>query len=194
MDPSKHYLLSDGRLFEYSVQPLYFGSTVSGTLLGYMISGYAIDGAFLREVGRGAGAEAAFLAGDAVTLSTLPEDKQLALRQLAQLQQPGSRSAIAMIGKERFLTVGKDLSSGADTSLRLVVMKSFDAADRAENEINWLIFWVSCWPWPPAQFGCSFWRGWSPGPWNCSRQAFEPLAKAIGNTRFPPAVPRKCAT
>ena len=26
--------------------------------------------------------------------------------------------------------------------LRLVVMKSFDAADRAENEINWLIFWV----------------------------------------------------
>ncbi|MGA2535252.1 MAG: HAMP domain-containing sensor histidine kinase [Terracidiphilus sp.] len=143
MDPSKHYLLSDGRLFEYSVQPLYFGNAANGTLLGYMIGGYAIDGAFLREVGRGAGAEAAFFAGDAVTLSTLSNDKQIALRQLAQLRQSGSRSAIAMIGKERFLTVGKDLSSGADTSLRLVVMKSFDAADHADNEINWLIFWVA---------------------------------------------------
>ena len=31
--PSKHYLLSGGRLFEYSVRPLYFGSEKSGTLL-----------------------------------------------------------------------------------------------------------------------------------------------------------------
>jgi hypothetical protein len=62
--PSKHYLMSGGRLFEYSVEPLYFGSRANGTLLGYVISGYAIDNAFLREVGRGAGAEAAFFAGE----------------------------------------------------------------------------------------------------------------------------------
>jgi len=48
-----------------------------------------------------------------------------------------------MVGHERYLTVSKDLTAGADTSLRLVVMKSFDAADRSEKEINWLIFWVS---------------------------------------------------
>jgi signal transduction histidine kinase len=142
-DPSKHYLLSDSRLFEYSVQPLYFGSKTNGTLLGYVIGGYAIDSGFLREVGRGAGAEAAFFAGDAVTVSTLPGDKQYALRAMSQSLQQNGNSAIAMVGRERYLTVSKDLTGGADTSLRLVVMKSFDAADRAEKQINWLIFWVS---------------------------------------------------
>jgi signal transduction histidine kinase len=142
-DPAKHYFLSDGRLFEYSVQPLYFGSRTNGTLLGYVIGGYFIDSGFLREVGRGAGAEAAFFAGDAVTVSTLPKEKQYALRVTAQSLQQNSGSAIAMVGQERYLTVSKDLTGGADTPLRLVVMKSFDAADRAEKEINWLIFWVS---------------------------------------------------
>ena len=142
-DPSKHYLLSDGRLFEYSVQPLYFGSKASGTLLGYVISGFAIDSSFLREVGRGAGAEAAFFAGDSVTVSTLPEDRLASIRAKTRMIQQNGGSAIVMIGRERYLTVSRDLTGGADTNLRLVVMKSFDAADRAEKEINWLIFWVS---------------------------------------------------
>jgi signal transduction histidine kinase len=141
-NPSKHYLFTTGRLFEYSVQPLYFGSKTNGSLLGYVISGYAIDSDFLREVGRGAGAEAAFFASDAVTVTTLPNDKQYALRASAQsLQNAGS--AIVMVGQERYLTMGKDLTPGADTSLRLVVMKSFNAADRAEREMNRMIFWVS---------------------------------------------------
>jgi signal transduction histidine kinase len=142
-DPSKHYLLSDGRLFEYSVQPLYFGSRANGTLLGYVISGYAIDSGFLRAVGRGAGAEAAFFAGDAVTVSTLPKEKQYALQEMARSPQQDGHSTIAMVDHERFLTASKDQTGGAGTPLRLVVMKSFDAADRAEKEINWLIFWVS---------------------------------------------------
>jgi len=141
-EPSKHYLMTEGRLFEYTVEPLYFGSKVNGTLLGYVIGGYAIDSACVREVGRGAGAEAAFFAGNAVTVSTLPKDKQDALRAVAQSLQPGSHYQIVKIGSERYLTVSKDLTVGADTPLRLAVMKSFDAADRAEREINWLIFWV----------------------------------------------------
>jgi len=142
-DAGKHYLLSDGSLYEYSEQPLYFGSRSNGTMLGYVISGYAIDSSFLREVGRGAGAEAAFFAGDRVTVSTLARDKEDALRAMVLSLQQKTGSAIAMVGKERYLTVCKDLTGGADTSLRLVVMKSFDTADRAETEINWLIFWVS---------------------------------------------------
>ncbi len=142
-DPSKHYLLSDGQFFEYSVRPLYFGSPATGALLGYVISGYAIDGRFLREVGRGAGAEAAFLSGNAVVVSTLPSEKQHSLQVMASLLQPTGNSGIAMVGQERYLTASKDLSGGAGAPLRLVVMKSFDAADRAEGEINRLVFWVS---------------------------------------------------
>jgi signal transduction histidine kinase len=142
-DPSKHYLLSGGRLFEYSVRPLYFGSQTDGTLLGFVISGYAIDKGFLREVGRGAGAEAAFFAGNAVAVSTLSADKQDALQAMAQTLQREGSSTVAIVGQERYLTASKDLTGGAGSSLRLVVMKSLDAADRAEQKINRLIFWVS---------------------------------------------------
>ena len=132
-DPSKHYLLCDGRLFEYSVRPLYFGSPANGARLGYVISGYAIDRGFLREVGRGAGAEAAFFSGNAVAVSTLSNEKQNSLQEMAGSLQPYGSSAIAMVGRERYLTASKDLTGGAGTPLRLVVMKSFDAADRAEQ-------------------------------------------------------------
>jgi signal transduction histidine kinase len=140
--PSKHYLLSGGRLFEYSVHPLYFGSEASGTLLGYVISGFTIDHRFLQEVGRGAGAEAAFVAGSGISVSTLPKDKQDALADKAGSFQQGS-TAIAMAGRERYLMASKDLTSGADAQLKLVVMKSFAKADRAEREIDRLVFLVS---------------------------------------------------
>jgi signal transduction histidine kinase len=140
--PSKHYLLSGGRLFEYSVRPLYFGSPASGTLLGYVIGGFAIDHQFLQEVGRGAGAEAAFVAGSEISVSTLPRDKQDPLHDKAgSFQQSGS--AIIMAGRERYLIASKDLTAGADTPLRLVVMKSFAQADREEREIDRLVFLVS---------------------------------------------------
>jgi signal transduction histidine kinase len=142
-DPSKHYLITNGKLFEYSVLPLYFGSQKDGTLLGYGISGYAIDRGFLDEVGRGAGAEAAFLAGNTVIVSTLPKQKQYALEQMSHSLRQDGASSIVMVGQERYLTASKDLTDGAGTPLRLMVMKSFDNADRAEHEINSLVFWVS---------------------------------------------------
>jgi len=141
-DPSKHYLLSDGRLFEYSVRPLYFGSPSDGTLLGYVISGFAIDPGFLREVGRGAGAEAAFFANHAVVVSTLPAEKQYALQNMASALQHGDSSPLELVGQERYLAATKNLTNGADKPLQLMVMKSFDRADRAEREINRSALWV----------------------------------------------------
>lgn len=142
-DPSTHYLMSGGRLFEYSVRPVYFGSAAHGTLLGYVISGYAVDRGFLREVGRGAGAEAAFIAGNQVAGSTLSETKQRALDGMARSLRPDGASAIAIVDRERYLTASKDLTIGTGAPLRLVVMKSFDAADQAETLIDWFVFWVS---------------------------------------------------
>jgi signal transduction histidine kinase len=142
-DPSKRYFLSDGRLFEFSVRPLYFGSPAGGTLLGYVISGYAIDRGFLREVGRGAGADAAFFVRDGVIVSTLLNERQVALQGMVSSLQRDGGSGIAMIGQERYLTSSKNLNAGAGTPLQLVVMKSFDEADRAERNIDRMIFWVS---------------------------------------------------
>jgi signal transduction histidine kinase len=142
-DPSEHYLLSNRRLYEYSVHPLYFGKPTDGTLLGYVISGYAINPGFLREVGRGAGADAAFCADNLIIASTLPGEKQNALQEITPALLEGGSPAIAVVGKERYLAASKTLSDETGTPLRLVVMKSFDVADRAEREINWLVLWVS---------------------------------------------------
>lgn len=140
--PAKHYLLSGGVLYEYSVQPLYFGDAVTGTLLGYVISGYAIDHQFLLEVSRGAGAAAAFAAGDEIVVSTLPKEKRDALRGAIASIRP-DREAIVKIAGERFLATSRDVSVGAGMPLRLIVMKSFEEADRTQQEINRLVFLAS---------------------------------------------------
>jgi signal transduction histidine kinase len=141
-DPSSHYLLSGGRLYEYSVRPLYFGSEATGTLLGYVVSGYVIDHRLLQEVGRGAGAEVAFIAGDDIVASTLPMEKRKPLqRMVASLQQ--NSEGILSIGSERYLASTKDVTNGAVAPLRLVVMKSFNEADHTEREINRLVFLAS---------------------------------------------------
>jgi signal transduction histidine kinase len=141
-DPSKHYLLSGGRMYEYSVRPLYFGSEKTGTLLGHVISGYAIDRRFLDEIGRGAGAEAAFVSGDRIVVTTLPKEKQDAL--CRALPSFGHNNEIILrAGRERFLALSRDLTSVAGFPLRLVILKSFDATDRAESEINRLVFLIS---------------------------------------------------
>jgi signal transduction histidine kinase len=141
-DPAKHYLLSGGHLYEYSVRPLYFGSETTGTLLGHVISGYSVDRHFLLEIGRGAGAEAAFVSRDEITVTTLPMDKRDALRHTIPSFDRDDE-IIMRAGRERFLTISRNLTGVAGFPLRLVIMKSFDATDRAEREINQLIFLVS---------------------------------------------------
>jgi signal transduction histidine kinase len=141
-DPSMHYLLSGGQLYEYSVRPLYFGSAANGTLLGYVVSGYAVDHRLLQEVGRGAGAEAAFVTGRDIVASTLPKEKREPLQgMLASLRR--NSEVIVSIGSERYLASAKDVTNGAGAPLRLVVMKSFNEADRTEREINRLLFLAS---------------------------------------------------
>lgn len=137
-NPAQHYLVSGGHLYEYSVRPLYFGSQKTGTLLGYVISGYAIDQRFLLEIGRGAGAEAAFITHNGIAVTTLSKGKQDILQQ----NMPSLDRANEMIlrtGGERFLAISRDLTAMAGFPLRLVIMKSFDATDRAEREINRLV-------------------------------------------------------
>jgi signal transduction histidine kinase len=141
-DPSRHYLLSGGRLYEYSVRPLYFGSAASGTLLGYVLSGYAVDHRLLQEVGHGAGAEAAFVTGRDIVASTLATEKRDLLQGMVGSLRENNQEIVSL-GRERYLATTKDMTNGAGAALRLVVMKSFDEADRTEGEINRLVFLVS---------------------------------------------------
>lgn len=139
-NPAKHYLLSGGRLFEYSVRPLYFGSETNGTLLGYVISGYAINRNFVGQVSQASDAEATFLADGEVVASTLPPLRQRDLLKASGLLADwGAKPARISIGEENYLATVEDLSRGAAVQLHLVVLKSFGQAERATREINRLV-------------------------------------------------------
>jgi signal transduction histidine kinase len=141
--PSKHYLLTGGRLFEYSVRPLYFGSEATGTLLGYVISGYAIDTAFLRQINRSSAAEIIFMAGDRVVTSTLQGSLQTNINGHPELFAHGrGEPATISLDSQRYLAAVDDLSQGASVPLRLIVMKSFDHAEQSQREINRLLVLV----------------------------------------------------
>lgn len=141
-EPARHYLLSGNRLYEYSVQPLYFGAPSNGSLLGYVISGYAIDRLFLSVVGRGAGADAAFATGNRILVSTLENEKRDALTGVIEELGSGGEAVVRLEG-ERFLATGKDMTTEAGLPLRLIVMKSFAQTDRTEREINRLVLLTS---------------------------------------------------
>ena len=137
----EHYLIADGRLFDFSVRPLYFGEASQGTLLGYVVSGYAIDRNVVNLISRASGNEVTFLAGAEIMASTLPPQAQQEL--LGKFQTlasaAGGRTKEISLGGEQFLGTEADLSAAAAHPLRLVVLKSFAQANRVVHDTNRLV-------------------------------------------------------
>src|ERR1700677_1200186 len=70
--PDELILLAlNDRIYEISTQPLYFGPKESGTLLGFVAVGYAIDEHVAQAVREAAAAEVAFTVDGKVVASTL---------------------------------------------------------------------------------------------------------------------------
>lgn len=136
--PSSVYLVSDSGLFACSVRPLYFGSETSGTVLGYVVSGYAIDRNMVEQISRAMMVEASFVGSGRALASTLPAATEEALV-AAPLPGTGSAAQTVQLGGEKYLEVMTDLTSRASSPLHLVVLKSFEQADRSIQQIDHLI-------------------------------------------------------
>jgi signal transduction histidine kinase len=140
--PGRHYLLTGNRLFEYSMRPLYLGDDETGTLIGYVISGDAIDERFVRQMGRASGVEVAYLSYRHVVISTLPALTQQSTLPLGTFPDLKAKSQTITLKGERFLLTGQDLSEVSAEPLQLMVLKSFDKAERAVGEIDRLVLFV----------------------------------------------------
>ena len=142
-DGDKHYLLSGGRLFEYSSRPLYFGNETTGTVLGYVISGYAIDASFLRQINRSSAAGIVFVSGTHVVTSTLDVSLRDELDGHPETfdTSHGTPATISLHDK-RYLATADDLSREASAPLQMVVMESFAQAEQSQHEINRLLVLV----------------------------------------------------
>jgi signal transduction histidine kinase len=136
--PGTLYLVSGDRLFACSVRPLYFGSETKGAVLGYVISGFAVDRDLLDRISQATMVEAIFVSRGQVLASTLPEGTQESLRrQLSAGAGPTTQSMD--LGDEKYLTVTKDLTPRSSAPLQLVVLRSFSAADRSIRQIDQLV-------------------------------------------------------
>ncbi len=136
---SQHYLVSNGRLFECSVRPLYFGSERDGTLLGYVVSGFAIDRKMVEQISRVTTVEASFSSNGHGLASTLAPSIQQELMGRLESSSSGMLPVPVKLGGEKYLIVRKDFSVVASAPLQLIVLKSFDQAARSIRQIDQLV-------------------------------------------------------
>lgn len=137
--PGKQYLIDGRGLYVCSLRPLYFGPDDEGTLLGYVVSGVSI-GRTVRQISEPTGVEASFLSSDEVLASTLSLSGQASLAtQTGLFSARPQTPSMVNFGSTRFLAATEDLSAAATSPLELVVLKSFEPAERSINHIDRIV-------------------------------------------------------
>lgn len=132
----KRYLLAGGRLFGYSVQPLFFGEAGGGTLLGYVVTGYAVNGSVLQRLTQASGLEAIFRSGDQVVASTLP--LPIAASPVLRAPMPNAMASV-MVGSEHFEVVTHDLTALATAPLQIQLLRSLRETEANAHELDRLL-------------------------------------------------------
>lgn len=132
----RRYLVSGHRLFGYSVKPLFFGDERSGTLLGYVITGYAIDAQQLTRLKAASGLQLVFLSGEQTLASTLAAGQTLPPALQRASLSPSER---VTLGAEPFAAVVRDLSPVATAPLRLLLLRSLRQDEDQTHEIDRLL-------------------------------------------------------
>jgi signal transduction histidine kinase len=128
------------RLYELSVEPLYFGPRSNDSQLGFVIIGYAIDHQVAQQVSEVAAADVAFLIDGNVAVSTLPASRLADLRLPATTRlnitaEPGPIT----LGRETYVAAAATLPSSGG-HVELIVLKSYDRASLYLRNVNrWIL-------------------------------------------------------
>ncbi len=133
--PGRTYLLSGNDLFVFAVAPLYFGDAKTGTLLGYVVNGYRIDAEYLSRLSGQVDANAAFLSRGRVLATSLP----ISSKDLQQFVPAAAEPRPVIVGGQRYLGVGRDLSTTPTLPLELVFFKSLHAPEQDVRDISKLL-------------------------------------------------------
>ena len=134
---SSHWWLGEHHLYQTFIQPVYRGSRTEGTLLGFLVVGYEINGRLAAEVSKVAGSKVAFSWGDEVIATTLPATQAQGGNLKAFITaSPQEAPRDVEIGKERFLATSLDLSRSQTTPVRLSVLESYDQATKFLGQLN----------------------------------------------------------
>jgi signal transduction histidine kinase len=134
------YFVSSGSLFGCSVKPLYFGSRSGGTLLGYVVSGFAIDHAAVEKLSRATNVDAVFLKNDHLLASSLDKKYEKEVSGIpSHPQTDASGTFTIVLAGERFLAVSRQMSVDPAAPPTLVELKSLEPEERTIREIDRLV-------------------------------------------------------
>jgi signal transduction histidine kinase len=137
---SPHYLVYEGALYAIAAHPLYFGPEGSGTRLGYVLLGYAINNRVAQDVGQDAAAEVAFSTGSTIQATTLQGAARGALvERIPSLLKNNGAGQDVWLGGEHFVGAATQLQQGADPGVELIVLKSWDQASSYLTRLNRLL-------------------------------------------------------
>jgi signal transduction histidine kinase len=130
LSASKQWWFLEGHLYEIFFQPIYFGSSREGRVLGVLALGYEINESVAKEVSRIAGSEVAFLYGNSVVATTIAPARQSEFaqkfRQVSGAQLPYPEDF--QLGEERYLASSIEVMPGTAPRVSLSVLESYDAA------------------------------------------------------------------
>jgi signal transduction histidine kinase len=137
------YLVSSDRLYACSVRPVYFGKEKDGVLLGYVINGFVIGPDLLHQISQATAVEAVFLSQGHALASTLDEPTLHDLTSLPTIAQRDPNAPTSLtLGNQRFIAETRDLTAKAPVPLQLVVLKSFDQAEKSIHQIDRLVLFA----------------------------------------------------
>jgi signal transduction histidine kinase len=140
--PEETCLVAFGdRLYQLSIQPLYFGPAANGSQLGWVAIGYPVDQEVARQISDVAAGEVAFLVNGKVSATTLPSERRAALQDQSRvLDSTNAKPQSIELGSELYTAAGVVLASAGNHRVELVVLKSYDRASMYLRQVNrWIL-------------------------------------------------------
>lgn len=134
-----HWWFGGGRLYEVSIQPIYFGDPAEGRLLGFLGLGLEINEQQARDLSRVTESDVVFCQADVPVRSTLSSSQLAELVPLLPSFVDASSSAIISLGGERFQATSVELGFGSGKPVRLVILKSLTSAYAFLNHLDRLV-------------------------------------------------------
>ena len=128
------YIFTGHRLYEVTMEPIYFGAREKGALLGYVVLGAAVDREVARQVGQSTSGEVAFSVGDEVVSSTLPLRAERDLTALVTRASGGRRDLV--LDGIRYLLTRLPLANQNQLPIQLILLKSLSALRGEQSRLN----------------------------------------------------------
>lgn len=129
-EASTYWWFLGGHLYQVFLNPIYSGRPPTRQYLGELAVGYEINQQVVKDVSSIASSQVTFLYGNSVVASTItPADKPEFVRKLREVSGPeGLNGRNLRLGNELYLATSVELTSGAQPSVYLSVLKSYDVA------------------------------------------------------------------